>query len=136
MTCKQINTEVKSWFDRREGTAPQKLTEKQFQDIYTILAIDRGTERPRKDIAKYSEILTEFDYLFKPVKMTPLLERYKNIVCGSATKDDWFNTCKDRATEFGFKNVRDFTQAIRLELTGREKSTDLYTISKLLLGNL
>jgi len=98
------------------------------------LAIDRGTERPRKDIAKYSEILTEFDFLFCEVKMTPLLKKYSKAING-LDKTQWFNLCKERAQEFGFKNVREFTQAIRMELTNREKSTDLYTISKILLGN-
>jgi len=113
-----------------------KITTEQYAKIKTLLNIDRGTERPRKDICKYGDIETEFDYIFRPVKMSPLLKKYKTLVDGAPDKDIWFNECKARATEFGFKNVREFTQAIRVELTGRERSTDLYTISKILLGNL
>jgi glutamyl-tRNA synthetase len=110
-----------------------RVTREQFKNVCTLLAIDRGTERPRKDIAKFGDILTEFDYLFKPVKMTPLLEKYQHLMKSVKDRDEWFNQCKTRAAEFGFKNVRDFTQAIRVALTGRERSTDLYTISVLLL---
>ena len=126
MSCEQINAEVKKYFG-------DKLTPEQYEKVFTLLAVERGTDRPRKDIAKFSEILTEFDFIFKPVKMTPLLKKYAELVKSAKDKDQWFTACKDRAVEFGFKNVREFTQAVRLELTGREKSTDLYTISKLLL---
>jgi len=129
MSCKEIDKEVKNFFG-------DKMTNEQFNKIATLLAIDRGSERPRKDISKYSDILTEFDYIFAPVKTTPLLKKYAEIVKKSPDRDTWFNTCKERAQEFGFKNVRDFTQALRVELTGREKTTDLYTISKILLGSL
>ena len=126
MTMKELEPEVRNHFG-------DKLSEEQYKNVFTLLAIDRGTERPRKDICKYSEILTEFDYLFKPVKMTPLLKKYAELISGVSDKDTWFPLVKEKATDFGFKNVREFTQAVRVELTVREKSTDLYTISKILL---
>jgi glutamyl-tRNA synthetase len=113
-----------------------KFTPEQYEKIQTLLNIDRGTDRPRKDITRYADIETEFNYVFRPVKMSPLLKKYKTLLDAVADKDMWFNECKTRATEFGFKNVREFTQALRVELTGRERSTDLYTISKILLGTL
>ena len=109
------------------------VTKDQFKNVCTLLSIDRGTERPRKDISKFGDITTEFDYLFKPVHMTPLLEKYQHLMKHVHDRDEWFTECKARAVEFGFKNVRDFTQAIRVALTGRERSTDLYTISTILL---
>jgi len=130
MSCEQINNEVKKYFSDKQ------LTDKQLADIYTLLAVDRGTDRPRKDIAKYGDILTEFDYVFKPVNMTPLIEKYIPLLRGVNNIDDWFVAVKGRAAEFGYKNVREITQALRLALTGRKRSTDLYTISKVLLGNL
>ena len=125
MTCEQVMTEVKSHFG-------SKLTDKQYADVCTLLCIDRGTDRPRKDIVKYNDILTEFDYILKPVKMTKLLEQYKTIVAGAADKDQWFEKVKSHCEKNNLK-VRDYTQSIRVALTGREKSTDLYTISRLLL---
>jgi glutamyl-tRNA synthetase len=125
MNCKQINAEVKKFFG-------DKYSDKDYEKIFEILAIDRGSVRPRKDIAKWSDIPNEFDYLFRPLKMTPLLERYKSLFLTLKDKDDWLVQMKIRAPEFGFKNMRDFTQAIRVAITGRERSTDLYTISKVL----
>lgn len=111
-----------------------KLTEEQLKKVYALLAVDRGTERPRKDIAKYSDILTEFDYIFKPTPNTPLLTRYSELVKKSTSKDHWLELVKQNANDFGYKNMREFTQAVRVELTGKERTTDLYTISKLLLN--
>jgi glutamyl-tRNA synthetase len=122
--------EIRAYFSKRDDV---KITPEQYENIKILLNIDRGTDRPRKDIAKYEDVLTEFDYLFKKVKMSPLLKKYAVLLHSVNDKDEWFNACKTQATEFGFKNVREFTQALRVELTGRERSTDLYTISKILL---
>jgi glutamyl-tRNA synthetase len=138
MSRRRVNRAVKHYFARRAAREPEfkHPTPDQMKKIFTLLAVDRGTDRPRKDIAKFSDILTEFDYLFWPVKMTPMLEKYKQLLPRVRNRDAWFALVKEKAPEFGFKNVREFTQAIRVALTGREHSTDLYTISKLLLGNL
>ena len=133
MSCEQINKEVKDYFDKYHVG---EVSEKNLKDIFTLLAVDRGTERPRKDISKYGEILTEFDYVFRPVQKTPLIEKYITLLKSVNNVDDWFILMKAKAAEFGYKNVREFTQALRVALTGRERSTDLYTISKVLLGNL
>jgi glutamyl-tRNA synthetase len=132
MSCEEINGEVKKYFTTQADSLNLKGPIP-FDKIFTVLAVDRGTERPRKDITKYSEILTVFDYLFKPVTMTPLLTQYVALIKGIENKDEWFMLVKSKSAEFGFKNVREFTQAVRLALTGREHSTDLYTISKILL---
>ncbi|MDR0462164.1 MAG: hypothetical protein LBG88_02400 [Christensenellaceae bacterium] len=130
MPKEQINTEVKRYFDGDPGV---KITPKQLEDVYELLAVDRGTERPRKDICKYSQILTEFDYVFKKVAMTDQLREYKSLfIDGVVLKDLWYEKIKAWCDEKNIK-MRDYTQQIRLALTGREKTTDLFTISRLLL---
>jgi glutamyl-tRNA synthetase len=126
MTCKEINAAVKKFFG-------DKLTEKQYDAVCELLAVDRGTERPRKDIAKFADILTEFDYVFKPLKVTPQLKEYKEkFVDGVKTKEEWYEKVKAYCVESG-KKMRDYTQEIRVALTGKERTTDLFTISKVLL---
>jgi len=126
MKIEPLMREIKKFFG-------DKLTATQYDHVKTLLNVDRDTDRPRKDITKYADVTTEFDYVFRPVKISPLLKKYAELLHASRDKDDWFTQCKTRATEFGFKNVREFTQAIRVELTGRERSTDLYAISRILL---
>jgi len=143
LTCEQVNAEVEKYFNKKippfvKGVAPQSgdggfLSKSDLQKVFTVLAVDRGTERPRKDISKYGDILTEFDYLFKPTNQTPLLKKYAALIKNVNDRDAWFVLVKEKATEFGFKNVREFTQAVRVDLTGRERSTDLFTISKIML---
>lgn len=127
MDIKTLMTEIHNFYG-------DKLTPEQYENVKTLLNIDRGTPRPRKDIVKYADVTTEFDFLFRPVVLTAELKKYAEIVNAVRDRDEWFAQCKERATDFGYKNVREFTQSIRVALTGRERSTDLYTISKILLA--
>ena len=131
MSCKKINAEIKKYFE--SDNAPRKLSAEELEKVYTVLAVDRGSDRPRKDIAKYSEVLTVFDYLFRPVQKTELLKKYTALIKGATNKDKWFAKIKEYCATNNLK-VRDYTQSIRVALTGREQTTDLYTISKLMLG--
>ena len=145
LSCKEINAEVKKYFNALRDKVGEStfnmanahliekgLTEKQYETVCTLLSVDRETERPRKDIAKYGDILTEFDYAFRPVKMSKLLETYVGLFTKKENRDEWFARVKEHCVAHGIK-PRDYTQEIRKALTGREHSTDLYTITKVLL---
>ena len=104
-TCKEINKEVAEFFKGKDID---------LEKVYKILAIDRETEKPRKDIAKYSDILTEYAYLFKapePRGDNQLLE-----YMGEKIKDAPGNIKK----------------AVRLALTGQDKGPDLFAIMQIL----
>lgn len=119
MTCAQINAEVKAFFNKKDIN---------LEKVYKILAIDRETPKPRKDIAKYSDIPVLYDYLFKsPNQANEISKSYAKIYNHADSKDEWFARIKASTTD-----VREYTKQIRLAMTGKENTPDLYAIMQIL----
>ncbi len=126
-----------------------------------VLNIDRGNKKPRKDIAKWSDIFDYISYMYDEVfeecydltgNATPslavdVLEKYKDIVDTSDDKDTWFEKIKSICEPVGCTpNVKEFKQnpdafkghvgdvstIIRVALTGRTNTPDLHSITALL----
>jgi glutamyl-tRNA synthetase len=112
-TCKQINKEVAEFFKDKNID---------LEKIYKILAIDRETDKPRKDIAKYSDILTEYDFLFDVPRngTNDVAREYAKTYKHGASIDEW-------NAQIG-KNKKQ----VRLALTGKESGPDLYEIMQIL----
>ena len=128
-----------------------------------ILSIDRGTAKPRKDIAKWDEIKDYISYFYNEI-YTPdytlpenvskedaaaVLEAYLNVFDAEDDKDTWFNKIKELCEPLGFtpnvkeykKNpeafkghVGDVSTVIRIAITSRRNTPDLHSIIAL-LGN-
>ena len=123
-----------------------------------VLNIEREVERPRKDIESYSNVRREIDYmydeLFNPVYekkdfyLKELLEYYiDNVYDENDDKQTWFNKIKEMCPKFGFASetkeykanpenfkgsVAHACEVIRVAVTGRVQTPDLYEILKLL----
>ncbi len=139
------------------------LYKKDFQYITAILNIDRESKNPRKDIANWSEIQEYISYMydetFKPSyqlagNATPdlavkAINAYIDLYSQNDDKDSWFSKiksvcplcdCTDNVKEFKqhpekyIGHVGDISTIIRVALTGRINTPDLFYISKL-LGN-
>ena len=139
-----------------------KLYDKEFADYLTknkqralaIFGIDRAPEKARKDIAKWSDIKTLYGYLFenafeyeeKPADKK-VLEEYLLYGALPESKETWFENVKQIAGKLGYavdtkeyKNnpssykgsITDVVTNIRLAITGRKNSPDLYEICKIL----
>lgn len=128
-----------------------------------ILSIDRGTAKPRKDIAKWDEIKDYVSYFYNSI-YTPdhtlpeniskedaaaILEAYLKVFDANDDKDTWFNKIKELCEPLGFtpnvkeykKNpevfkghVGDVSTVIRVAITSRRNTPDLHSIIAL-LGN-
>ena len=126
-----------------------------------MVNIDRESPKPRKDLAKWSEVKEYFAYMFEeyhtPAFDLPeniqkedakaILESYPEVYSDSDDKDVWFSKIKDLCEPLGFtpnvkeykKNpelfkghVGDVSTVIRLAVTGRKNTPDLCSIMKLL----
>ena len=148
MTCEQINKEVTDFFK------DNKLVMANLGDLKIMLAIGRESDKPRKDIAKYSDVLSFYDFLFGKVEIPQLTKEEKEILAefrkSYDIKDDkeiWLNKVKDVADKLGFAlNTKDFksnpnkfkgtigdvTKIISKATIGREQSPDLYTVLRLM----
>lgn len=126
-----------------------------------ILNIDRENPKPRKDIACFDEVrqYVAFFYnsLYTPDFSLPehinkadaveILTKYKELYSQSDSKDDWFNKIKDLCTQCGYTpNVKEYKQnpdsfkghvgdvstVIRIAVTSRTNTPDLYYIMQIL----
>ncbi len=139
----------------------KELIDKDVDYYKNIINIEREQAKPRKDIAKYSDIYNliyyMYDELFNPeyewMKITDTTE-IKNIINTYINeyydrdddKDTWFNKIKELAENLGYAanmkdykknpdnykgNVADIATVIRVSLTGKKNTPDLYEILKL-----
>ena len=126
-----------------------------------MVNIDRESPKPRKDIAKWSEVKEYFAYMFdayftadfdlpeniQKEDAKAILQKYAEIFDEADDKDAWFSKIKDMCEPLGFTpNVKDFKKnpqsfkghvgdvstVIRLAVTGRKNTPDLCSIMKLL----
>ena len=139
-----------------------ELFERDRQYATEILNIDRENKKPRKDIAKWSDVRDYVEYMYdeiwdKSEMVLPenisnedgikIIDAYLQKYNPEHTKDEWFNTMKEICEPLGFasevkvykKNpdaykghVGDISTVIRIALTGRKNTPDLYYIMKLL----
>lgn len=127
-----------------------------------LLNIEREVKKPRKDIASYKDIKKEFNYMYDELftnvnydwqKITDMsdikeiLDAYSEVYDENDDKEAWFNKCKELCDKLGYAsdmkaykenpdaykgNVADLTTVIRVGLTGRSQTPDLYELLKLL----
>lgn len=126
-----------------------------------ILNIDREGKKPRKDIAKWSDVLDYVSYMYDetfvpnyelngnatPSLAVKVIEEYLKVVNLDDDKDAWFGRMKDicplvgctpnvkeyKAEPEKFEgHVGDVSTIIRVALTGRTNTPDLFAITALL----
>lgn len=137
------------------------LYEKDKAYATSVLNIDRGNKKPRKDIAKWSDIMDYISYMYDetfeknyeltgnatPQLAADALELYKDIIDVNDDKDTWFSKIKELCPQVGCTpNVKEYKQnpdvyrghvgdvstVIRVALTGRTNTPDLFAITALL----
>ena len=126
-----------------------------------IFAIDRGGKKPRKDIAKWSDIRGYCAYFFDELmhegreelemekkKKKQVLGEYLKVYDPCDDKDTWFAKMKEICPRLGFApevkefkaaepgtykgHVGDVSAVVRAAITGRKNTPDLHAIMNLL----
>lgn len=172
----KLNNLCKTYFSRKSGEEVynetlaytekfdkeyNQLLEENKEDMIQFLSIEKDGPRPRKDIAKYSDVKEEFSYAIDSMFEAEFYSKYdgdktydieliKEYVEGldlDTTNEEWFNATKEFASSHGYaaspkdykKNpddykghIGDICEAIRVMITGRTKSPDLFSIMKIL----
>lgn len=137
------------------------LINKYKEYTINILNIEREVERPRKDIESFSAVKREIGYMYdelfnieektferKEFYSKELLDYYiNNVYDENDDKQTWFNKIKEMCPSFGFasetkeykKNPENYKgsvaqvcEVIRVAVTNRTNTPDLYEILKLL----
>jgi glutamyl-tRNA synthetase len=137
-----------------------KLLQEQPEYATAILAIGRGGKKPRKDIATWKEAKPYMgffydEYLEKPVfdakfdnaTVIDALNRFLNCFDIADDSNVWFEKVKAITTDMGFTTdmkaykadptaykgtVADISTMIRVAVTGKTNSPDLYTVMQIL----
>lgn len=159
MTKEEVYKESYEWASKYSQSL-KDIIDKDVEYYKGILNIEREQKNPRKDIAKYSDIESliwyMYDELFNPdvyewgkvtdpSEISKILKTYMDKYY-TEDKDEWFNQVKLLADELGYAsnmkeykknpddfkgNVADIATVIRVALTSKSQTPDLYEILKL-----
>ena len=159
MDAEKVYTLLLEWALEFDAEFGQKLaSDKDF--AVKILAIGRGGKKPRKDMATwkeakpymgffYDEYLEKpvFDQKFAPETVKEALSKFLERFDYADDSAVWFDKVKAITTEMGFTTdmkaykadpsafpgtVADISTFIRLAVTGKTNSPDLYTVMQIL----
>lgn len=161
MSAKEVYEGLLNWTSKYDKEFNEIITKYKDYTI-NILNIEREIEKPRKDYACYSEIKNKiwfmYDELYNPsefefMKVTDkdeikkILDSYMEVYNPNDTKDEWFDKMKSVTEKLGYAsnmkeyklnpdnykgNVADISTVIRVALTSKKETPDLYEILKLL----
>ena len=156
-----VYNETLAWANKHD-LEYAKLLENNKDDMIKFLSIEKDGPRPRKDISKYSDVKEEFSYaideLFekenyskceseKEYDIDLVIDYIDNYLDLNVTNEEWFNKVREFASDNGYASspkdykkdpdsykghVGDICEAIRVMVTGRLKSPDLFSIMKIL----
>ena len=162
-TAEQVYEHSLEWARKYDEELTEMLEDKEYS--LKVFGIERGNAKPRKDIAKWSDVKESIYYLYdekyfaNPVcyeyakitdkaKIKEILEKYLTKYFDIADdKETWFNKIKDLAEEMGYArevkdykkepekwpgHVGDISMVIRVALTGRQNTPDMYEIMQVL----
>ncbi len=156
-----VYNETLAWA-KKYDTDYANLLETNKDKMISFLSVEKDGDRPRKDISKYSDVKEEFSYatfdMFEKEDFSKydgdkiydvdlVLEYINNYLNLDCTNEEWFSKVKEFATSKGFAaspkdykkepdkylgHVGDICEAIRVMVTGRRQSPDLFSIMKIL----
>ena len=161
-TAEEVYESAFEWAKEYDKELAEMLEDKDYS--LKVLGIERGNVKPRKDIAKWSDVKyiisymypekfaknTEFEYqkISDRDEINKIVKTYfEKYYDESDDKNTWFNKMKDLAEELGYSrevkeykanpeaykgHVGDISTVIRVKLTGRCNTPDLYEIMQVL----
>ena len=162
MTKEEVYEESLKWANNHSESL-KTIIEKDVEYYKNILNIEREQEKPRKDIAKYSDIenliwymyddiyeVREKEYEWKNItdkeEIKNILNTYMSKYIELNDKEVWFNNIKLMCDELGYAsnmkeykknpemfkgNVADVSTVLRVALTSKSMTPDLFEIMKL-----
>ena len=164
-SAEEVYENTLEWAKEYDSELLEMLKDKEYS--LKVLGIERGNIKPRKDIAKWSDVKniiyymypekfaknTEFDYqkITDKSEIEKIVKTYfEKYYDENDDKQIWFDKMKDLAEELGYArevkeykanpeaykgHVGDISTVIRVKLTGRSNTPDLYEIMKVLGKN-
>ena len=162
-TAQEVYDESMKWAEKYDNELVEMLSDKEYS--LKVLGIERGNVKPRKDIAKWSDVKENIIYMYDDKFMNEkidypyqtinekqeinkildlYIEKYYN---ENDDKQTWFDKIKELSGEMGYaKEVKEFkanpemykahvgdvSTVLRVALTGRTNTPDMYEIMQVL----
>ena len=162
-TAQEVYDESMKWAQKYDNELVEMLSNKEYS--LKVLGIERGNVKPRKDIAKWSDVKENIIYMYDEKFMNEkieypyqtinekeeinkildlYIEKYYN---ENDDKQTWFDKIKELSGELGYaKEVKEFkanpemykahvgdvSTVLRVALTGRTNTPDMYEIMHVL----
>ena len=157
LNAKQVYDFVKSWADTYDTELSEMLKDEAYG--LKVFGIERdNSKKPRKDLAKWAEAKENIIYMYKEPETydydkiagddaKKVISEYLKIYDFNDDKDAWFGKMKDVAEKCGYArevkeykaepekwpgHVGDVSGVIRVAVTGRRNTPDLYEIMQVL----
>ena len=156
-SAEKVYNESYKWALKHDEELKALLDNKDY--AMKVLGIERGNQKPRKDISKWSDVKENIIYMFEEPRefdydkinseadIKKILKEYSKVFSENDDKDTWFSKIKDVAEKCGYArevkeykeqpekwpgHVGDVSTVLRVTLTGRRNTPDLYEIMKVL----
>lgn len=113
-----------------------------------IFNIEREGNKIRKDLVKFEDVSTQLDIFFDELlekelvedisekvskeAQTEIIKEYISVYDINDDQTQWFEKVKVLASKLGYEKVGDVAMVLRVALTHRTKSPDLYQVMKVL----
>ena len=158
-SAEQVYSFANEWAKQYDEELAQMLSDKEYG--LKVFGIEReNSKKPRKDLSKWSDVKENIIYMYnKPEsydfdkingeEANKVIKEYINVYNSNDDKEMWFNKMKDVAEKCGYArevkeykadpekwpgHVGDISSVIRVAITGRRNTPDLYEIMNV-LGN-
>lgn len=163
MTAEEVYEKALDWANEFDSELVEMLKNKEY--ALKVFGIERGNKKPRKDIAKWSDVKENIEYMYddkfysktqeypyqvisdkesieKILKL--YIEKYYDV---NDDKQTWFDKIKELSVEMGYAgevkefkanpgkykaHVGDVSTVLRVALTSRTNTPDMYEIMKVL----
>ena len=162
-TAQEVYDESMKWAEKYDNELVEMLSDKDYS--LKVLGIERGNVKPRKDIAKWSDVKENIIYMYddkflnanqeypyqtinEKQEINKILDLYiEKYYNENDDKQTWFDKIKELSGELGYaKEVKEFkanpdmykahvgdvSTVLRVALTGRTNTPDMYEIMQVL----
>ena len=167
MTAEEVYENANLWASKYDSELAEILKDKEY--ALKVFGIERGNKKPRKDIAKWSDVKENIDYMYdsefynkvqeypyQPAisdkeDISKILDLYiEKYYDENDDKQAWFDKIKALAVEMGYAgevkefkanpgmykaHVGDVSTVLRVALTSRTNTPDMYEIMQVLGKN-
>ena len=156
MTAQEVYDNALIWANEYDEDLTKILQDKDY--ALKVFGIERGNKKPRKDLSKWSDVKENIIYMYKnPTNYDfdkiidedakKIIKEYSKVYNCNDDKQAWFDKIKDVAEKLGYArevkeykanpenwpgHIGDVSTVIRVVLTGRRNTPDMYEIMQVL----